>query len=555
MKFGAWHWLERLPAMLAVPRPEAAEYTRRIVTLQRNIILPARLLVVAIVLYYLYNSPWLSRVVNNYGVMFETLLNVFAGYALVVLVATVLFYVVRRFPPGTVQWVVFIVGLGDGVFLGGLTVLTGGFDSILYWVFPALIVLNAISIPVATPQIVLNLMLSILFLGAGLIETKAPPELSLSRISLHKSNPKIFAEDLRDLTTLVAWLKQSPGPMPESLRDRLSDSARAKLSASLWDQLSETTQAKLSTYVKTGEEEAEAKKEFADDLNRILSPPRRYVVDTEPPDTSAGPYVLRVAVLVLFTFCCYGVQVLAASQQRVAEEYQEFLVRTEQLRSAGRLAAEVAHQIKNPLAIINNAAFSLQRALKGGPTETIQPLRLIQEEVARADQIVTQIMGYAQLSEGRVEKLDVIEELNRAIEQVFPPGVPTEIQVHREYAPGLPHLLMQRRHLAESLVNLLQNAREALAGKGNVFVSAICHLDDSVEISVRDDGPGVTPDKHERIFEAYYTTKERGTGLGLAMVKHNAELYSGTVRVESALGHGAKFVLLFPARTLMKPGP
>ena len=113
---------------------------------------------------------------------------------------------------------------------------------------------------------------------------------------------------------------------------------------------------------------------------------------------------------------------------------------------------------------------------------------------------------------------------------------------------------MQRRHLSESLVNVLQNAREALDGRGNVQVTAECHSDYSVEITVRDDGPGIAHDKIGKIFEAYYTTKPRGTGLGLAMVKHNVELYGGTVRVESGLGNGAKFVLLFPAKTLLKSG-
>ena len=74
-----------------------------------------------------------------------------------------------------------------------------------------------------------------------------------------------------------------------------------------------------------------------------------------------------------------------------------------------------------------------------------------------------------------------------------------------------------------------------------------------MEISVRDDGPGIPPDKIERIFEAYYTTKEKGTGLGLAIVKHNVELYGGTVRVESELGKGAEFTVIFPAKALMKP--
>ncbi len=69
---------------------------------------------------------------------------------------------------------------------------------------------------------------------------------------------------------------------------------------------------------------------------------------------------------------------------------------------------------------------------------------------------------------------------------------------------------------------------------------------------MRDDGPGIPPDKIERVFEAYYTTKERGTGLGLAIVKHNVELYGGSVRVESELGKGAKFIVIFPAKAVMK---
>jgi two-component system sensor histidine kinase FlrB len=112
---------------------------------------------------------------------------------------------------------------------------------------------------------------------------------------------------------------------------------------------------------------------------------------------------------------------------------------------------------------------------------------------------------------------------------------------------------MQRRHLVDTVMNLLQNAREALGDKGgNIFVSARCHSDSSVEVAVRDDGPGIPTEKQEKIFEAYYTTREKGTGLGLATVKHNVELYGGSVRVESSLGKGASFVLVFPAKALIK---
>jgi signal transduction histidine kinase len=275
-------------------------------------------------------------------------------------------------------------------------------------------------------------------------------------------------------------------------------------------------------------------------------------VENSPAEISTEPFLLRVSVLWLLTLCCYGAQVLIERQRIALEEAGEFAARESQLRSAGRLAAEFAHQIKNPLAVINNTAFSLQRSLRDGKADAAQQIEIIQEEVARADRVITQITGYAQLSEGRVEKLDAVAELDRAIAQVFPPAVPTQIIIHREYAAHFPPLLMQRGHLSEILVNLLQNAREALGEKGNVFVTAGCRRDYSIEISVRDDGPGVPPDKTERIFEAYYTTKEKGTGLGLAIVKHNIELYGGTVRVESKSGHGAKFLLFFPAKALMK---
>jgi signal transduction histidine kinase len=269
-------------------------------------------------------------------------------------------------------------------------------------------------------------------------------------------------------------------------------------------------------------------------------------------DELGEPFVLRIAVLWLTAICCYGAQVLLERQRLAVEEAEEFAAREAQLRSAGRLAAEFAHQIKNPLAVINNAAFSMQRSLHDGKATIGPQVEIIQEEVARADRVITQIMGYAQLSEGHVEKLNVIEELNRAVAQVFPPAVPTRIKIQRAYGHGFPPLLMQRSHLSEILVNLLKNAREAVGETGNVSVTADCHRDHSVEISVRDDGAGISPDKIERIFEAYYTTKEHGTGLGLAIVKHNVELYGGKVHVESELGKGAKFTVIFPAKASIK---
>jgi signal transduction histidine kinase len=347
--------------------------------------------------------------------------------------------------------------LADALLLAAMTLITGGMDSILYWLFLGLIVRNAVSIPPGFSQLFLNFSVSLCYALVAVLDVS------------------IMADD-------TTW--------------------------------------------------------------RAL--------DLSPHEELGEPFILRMLVLWLTAMSCYGVQAFLEKQRLASEEAGEFSARENQLRSAGRLAAEFAHQIKNPLTVINNTAFSLARNLRENKTVAVEQVEIIQEEVERADRVITQIMGYAQLSEGRVEKLNVVEELDRALAQVFPPAMPTPIRVHREYGHGFPPLLMQRGHLSEILVNLLQNAREALGGQGNIFVAAGCHRDYSVEISVRDDGPGIPPDKVGRIFEAYYTTKEKGTGLGLAIVKHNAELYGGTVRVQSELGKGAKFTVIFPAKALMK---
>jgi signal transduction histidine kinase len=264
------------------------------------------------------------------------------------------------------------------------------------------------------------------------------------------------------------------------------------------------------------------------------------------------PFLLRLFLLWLLSICCYGLQVLFEKQRRAADEAQEFAVRQEQLRAAGRLAAKIAHQIKNPLGIINNAAYSLQRALQEGKAINPKQIEIIREEVEHADQTITKLMGYAQLAEGKVERLDVAEEIDRAVEHAVPAAAKYPVVVKKECAPDLPVLMMQRGHLSEILVNLIQNAREAAVGKGHIDIAAHVADDESVVITIADNGPGIAKTKLDKIFQPYFTTKEKGTGLGLPIVKHNAELYGGTVQVESELGKGTRFTLQFPTRTITK---
>jgi signal transduction histidine kinase len=111
---------------------------------------------------------------------------------------------------------------------------------------------------------------------------------------------------------------------------------------------------------------------------------------------------------------------------------------------------------------------------------------------------------------------------------------------------------MQRRHLSEILINLIKNAREAFTVRGRIQLRTRQGPDSAVIVTIGDDGPGISPMKLARIFEPYFTTKEKGSGLGLSIVKHNVEMYGGTVEVQSELGKGTRFILHFPTRTFMK---
>jgi signal transduction histidine kinase len=459
MKPSHARWLKRLPALFEISAPDPPRLLRRIIMMERNIMLPAKAVFIGMILYSFDITPWEGLANSTLDVLVETVQEIFRFYILANFILAAILFAADRLPLAVVQWTVVTSSLVDGIFIAGMALLTGGLDSVFFWLFVALIIRNSVTVPLGISQFILNLAISLCY-------------------------------------ALVAVLD-----------------------VSVFQNLDEFT---------------------------------RRVLDLTTHEDLGQPFVLRMVVLLLTTLCCAGLELLLEREQLAAEEAGEFAAREGQLRSAGRLAAEFAHQIKNPLAIINNAAFSLQRALRENKPAAPQQIEIIQEEVARADKVITQIMGYAQLSEGRVEKLNVIHEIERAIAQVFPNAVPTQIKVRREFGRDFPPLLMQRGHLSEILVNLLQNAREALGEKGNIFVAADCRRDHAVEICVRDDGPGIPRDKLERIFEAYYTTKEKGSGLGLAIVKHNAELYGGTVRVESELGKGAKFNVIFPAKALMK---
>jgi len=466
---------QKLARLFVAPTLEPSQRAARIQAVEKDVILPLRVLLIAVLGYFFFLSDWRDVPEQPRGLGHSWFQYYFWFYFAANVAAGALFIFVRQMSLKTTQWINVIIGVLDVFLMTGLTFIVDGFDSPLYWVFPVLILHNALAIPLALPQILLNLMVTLGYVAGGVLDLK-----------------------------LVSG-------SPDSMQNAV-------------DFLGKLLHLKL-----------------------VMGDPSSEI-------RTENPYE-RVLVLVIWAACCYGIQVLFEKQKRAEAEATEFAVRQERLRTAGRLAAEIAHKVKNPLGIIGNAAFCLQRSVQDGQFDIEDQITIIREEVSRADQILTVLMGYAQLAEGRVERLEVAAEIDDAILQVFPPAAKYEVRIKRFYASDLPAILMQRQHLSSVLVNLLQNAREALNGRGEIEVATRYGQHDSIIITIADNGPGIPADKIEKIFDAYFTTRAKGTGLGLAIVKHNAEMYGGIVQVQSEPGKGTRFTLEFPPRILMKLNP
>jgi len=448
--------------------------------MERDIGVPVKVAVLGLMAYFLFFSEYVEGkdfiLRTRIKIALGPVQQFFLGYLLINLGAITFLLMFNRWKLRVVHWFTLVMNFIDAIVVSALVVITGGLDSMVYWVFIVLIIRNAISVPIPVTQISMNLMTS-----AG------------------------YA------VAIVIW-KKSIALDPVVAQQTLDMLAESRV---------------LST----------------EELITLIQPAEQY---------EASLFTLRLFFLVLMTAVCYGVQVLFDRDRQAQNEAREYSLRREQLRSTGRLAAEIAHRLKNPLSIINNAAFSMGRHLREEDSGMNKQLNMIRGEVERSDMILTELMGYARLSEGRIEKIDVKEELQGAIAEVFPPSHTFPIKLEKKVSDRLPPLMMQRAHLREIMVNLMVNAREVTGEGGNVAISCSPSANYEIEMRIKDSGGGIPVEQREQIFEPYFTTKKKGTGLGLAIVKQNTELYGGEIRVESELGEGTEFILTFPTRVLSR---
>jgi signal transduction histidine kinase len=235
---------------------------------------------------------------------------------------------------------------------------------------------------------------------------------------------------------------------------------------------------------------------------------------------------------------------MAASLDRQRAE----LLRAERLAAVGRISAQITHEIRNPLNAIGlNAELLAEELGAAGATAEAQALvQSIGREVDRLNGVSEEYLRFARLPRPVFEREDVNEIVSGLVEFLRPELVGAGVEVRLSLAAGLPPVRADEGQLRAAFLNLLRNSREAMPRGGAVTVATRL-AGEGVEIEVADTGGGIPPEALPRIFDAFYSTKEKGTGLGLAFTQQVVQEHGGTVRCESAPGQGTVFTVRLPA--------
>ncbi|MDI6854433.1 MAG: PAS domain S-box protein [Deltaproteobacteria bacterium] len=223
---------------------------------------------------------------------------------------------------------------------------------------------------------------------------------------------------------------------------------------------------------------------------------------------------------------------------------EERMLQSERLAAVGNTVSHIAHEIKNPLAIIGGFARQLQKAESLGNRDK-EKLNIIIEEVVRLEEMIAEMRDFvrrpaAKKQTGDLEKL--LEETLGLFQNAFKEQ---RIKVRRTRKSPLPPLNFDPQQMHQVLINLFKNSLEAMPRGGELTIVTRVR-DGQAEISISDTGEGMTPEVKAKIFQPYFTTKEKGTGLGLVICRNILEEHGGRLLAESTPGQGSTFIMQLP---------
>ena len=233
-------------------------------------------------------------------------------------------------------------------------------------------------------------------------------------------------------------------------------------------------------------------------------------------------------------------------QRRAIErlKLEEQLRRAEHLSSLGEMVAAVSHEIRNPLGIIRSSAELLKKKVSGGDSPNAIP-DIIVEEAARLNDIITDFLNFAKPNLPDLIPCDVSEVLEKNITYLASQIQKGAYQIETDYPDNLPKIMADSAMLYQAFLNILINAMQAMPNGGSIDIK-IDSNSNSVNIYIEDEGVGIAEDLLEKIWDPFFTTKEKGTGLGLGIVKNIVESHSGNIDIVNKKDGGARVVIELP---------
>lgn len=245
---------------------------------------------------------------------------------------------------------------------------------------------------------------------------------------------------------------------------------------------------------------------------------------------------------------------------RDLNELNAQLLQRDKMAALGKMAAGIAHEINNPLAVIGEKAGWMRdllddAAFQDNPVraELLASVDKIENHVERARKITHRMLGFARRMEPRLDDVDVNRVLGETVELLQNHARVNDIRIELDLADDLPIIASDQSQLQQVFLNLLNNAIDAI-GKDGVIACATRRQDSEIRVTVTDNGPGIAPEHLPRIFDPFFTTKEpgRGTGLGLAISFQIIEKMGGRLLLENAAPRGTLATVILP---VVIPGP
>jgi len=226
---------------------------------------------------------------------------------------------------------------------------------------------------------------------------------------------------------------------------------------------------------------------------------------------------------------------------------EDQLVRSERMASIGKLAAGIAHEIRNPLANINaSAQLSIKKIESKEPIQDY--LEIIMRNSNEANKIIKELLDFAKPRELKFEDnfiFDILEDVIKNLKARFSKN---KIKITKHYEKNIPKIKVDKKWLEQAFQNIFINSIQAFEDGGNISISTSLNAENKIKIVISDNGKGIPKENLEKIFDPFFTTKDEGVGLGLPLVHQIIEDHNGFINIESEIGKGTKVIIKLPKK-------